>query len=433
MRRDLTLFRHRRFLLLFGARTSSVFGASIGPVALAFGILDLPHGSPTMLSVVLAANSVTLLVFLLLGGVIADRLPRYRVMYGADALSGVAWAAIGAMLLTGWAPTWAMALFAALAGIGSALFWPAMVGIVPEVAPADRLQAANGLLRLGTNGARIFGFAAAGGLVALFGAGWAMLLNAAGSLASAALLTRLKLPRTGSIEAGHVLRDLHDGWKEFTSRQWLWVVVLQFSVLVGGLEMFYGVLGPVVAKADLGGAPAWSLVLAGESLGMLAGVVIAIRIRPSRPMLLGVLLTFPLSFAPLLLALHMPVPVVFAGALVGGACIDIFGVLWETAMQREVPPAALSRVGSYDALGSLMFGPIGLVAAGPLAAGLGDHGALLVCAATIIVPTALALLSPSVRTMRMRPAEAAEPVPAGSGEHLMAPPVAVAEVIGTGT
>jgi len=431
VRRDLTIFRHHRFLLLFSARTSSVLGASIGPVALAFGILDLPHGSPTMLSVVLAANSVTLLVFLLFGGVVADRLPRYRVMYGADALSGVAWAVIGVMLLTGWAPTWAMATAAAFAGIGSALFWPAMVGVVPEVVPADRLQAANGLLRLGTNGARILGFALAGGLVALVGAGWAMLLNAAGFLVSAALLVRLRLPRTGTIEASHVLRDLHDGWKEFVSRQWLWVVVLQFSVLVGGLEMFYGVLGPVVAKRDLGGAPAWSLVLAGESVGMLVGVFIAIRIRPRRPMLLGVLLTFPLSFAPLLLGLRMPLAVVAAGALVGGACIDIFGVLWETAMQREVPPAALSRVSSYDALGSLMFGPIGLVAAGPLADALGTDGALLFCAGTIIVPTALALLSPGVRTMRMRPAPEGEASPIDTGEHRTTQPVAVAEVAGT--
>lgn len=414
MRRDLTIFRHRRFLLLFAARTSSVLGASIGPVALAFGILDLPHGSPTMLSVVLAANSVTLLVFLLFGGVVADRLPRYRVMYGADALSGASWAVIGVMLLTGWAPTWGLAVFAALAGIGAALFWPAMIGVVPEVVPADRLQAANGLLRLGTNGARILGFALAGALVAGVGAGWAMLLNAAGFLVSAALLVRLRLPRTGRMDAGHVLRDLHDGWKEFSSRQWLWVVVLQFSVLVGGLEAFYGVLGPVVAKQHLGGAPAWSVVLAGESLGMLAGVLIAIRIRPRRPILLGVLLTFPLALAPLLLGLHMPVAVVAAGAFVGGMCVDIFGVLWETAMQREVPPAALSRVSSYDALGSLMFGPVGLVAAGPVAAAMGIYNALLACAGAIIVPTALALLAPGVRHMSVnwegQPGEPTEPI-----------------------
>src|SRR5215468_7513318 len=166
MRRDLTILRHRRFLLLFLARTSAVLGTSIGPVALAFGILALPNGSPTMLSVVLAAESVALVAFMLFGGVIADRLPRYRVMYASDALSALAWGCIAAMLLTGWAPVGVMAALAVLAGIGTALFWPAMIGVIPEVTPADRIQAANGLLRLGTNGARILGLAVAGAMVA---------------------------------------------------------------------------------------------------------------------------------------------------------------------------------------------------------------------------------------------------------------------------
>jgi hypothetical protein len=207
-------------------------------------------------------------------------------------------------------------------------------------------------------------------------------------------------------------------------------VVLQFSVLVSGYEMFYGVLGPVVAKRDLGGAPAWSLVLAGQAVGMLAGVLVAIRLRPRRPILLGVLLTFPLSLPPLLLELHAPVVALVIGALVGGLCIDIFTVLWETAMQRAVPPSALSRVSSYDALGSMIFGPIGLIAAGPLTKTLGTGGALLTCAGLIIVPTALALLSPGVRTMRMPPAPEAEASPADTGDQPTSPPVAVAEFLG---
>lgn len=400
MRQDLILFHHRKFLLLFFARTSSVLGSAIGPVALAFGILALPHATPTTLSVVLAANSGTLLVFLLFGGVIADRMPRYRVMYGADALSALAWGGIGLMLLTGWAPVPALSIVAAVAGLGTALFWPAMIGVVPEVAPADRLQAANGLLRFGTNGARILGFAVAGAMVALVGPGWAMLVNAVTFAVSAALLRLLRLPATAKMASSHVLADLREGWQEFSSRQWLWVVVLQYSVLVAGLEMFYGVLGPVVAKRDLGGAPGWSVILAGEAAGMLVGVVIAIRIRPRRPILLGVILTFPLALAPLLLGLGAPLLVVAFGAFLGGMAIDVFGVLWETSMQRAVPPAALSRVSSYDALGSLMLGPIGLIAAGPLASGLGTGPALLIAAGSIVVPTALALLSPGVRSMR---------------------------------
>ncbi len=147
-----------------------------------------------------------------------------------------------------------------------------MTGVVPEVVAADQLQAANGLLRLGTNGARILGFAVAGVMVKAVGPGWAMMLNALGFAISAGLLACLRLPKSGRIEASNVFADLREGWQEFTSKQWLWVVVLQFSIIVGGLEAFYGVLGPVVAKRDLGGAGGWSVVLAGESIGMFLGV-----------------------------------------------------------------------------------------------------------------------------------------------------------------
>jgi len=430
VRRDLSIFRHRRFALLFAARTSAVLGASIGPVALAFGILGLRSGTPTRLSVVLAAESVAILLTLLIGGVIADRLPRYQVMYASDGLSAVAWATIGVMLLTGWAPIGVLAGVAVLAGAGTGLFWPAMTGVIPEVAPSAQLQAANGFLRLGENGSRILGVAIAGAMVALVGAGWAMLINAAGFAISALLLTRLRLPRTGTIEASNIIADLREGWQEFTSKQWLWVVVAQFSILVGGLEAFYGVLGPVVAKRELNGAPSWSIVLAGESIGMLVGVVIAIRIRPRRPILTGVLLTFPLALAPLLLGLGAPVLVVAAGALVGGLCVDIFAVLWETTMQRSVPEAALSRVSSYDALGSLLFGPVGVLVAGPLAGWLGARHALLVVAASVVVPTALALLSPGVRNMQMPAAvdgDRADLTPVTSGTTVIAPlPIASA-------
>jgi hypothetical protein len=133
---------------------------------------------------------------------------------------------------------------------------------------------------------------------------------------------------------------------------------------------------------------------------MLVGVAIAIRIRPKRPMRLGMILTFPLALAPALLGVHAPLYIVAAGALIGGLCIDIFGVLWETSMQREVPAAALSRVSSYDALGSLMFGPIGLGLAGLLVTWYGPRHALFVAAAAVVVPTAVALCVPSVRNMR---------------------------------
>jgi hypothetical protein len=160
---------------------------------------------------------------------------------------------------------------------------------------------------------------------------------------------------------------------------------------------------------------------------MLVGVVIAMRIRPRRPILLGVCLTFPLALAPFLLAIHAPVIVVAAGAFVGGAAIDIFGVLWDTTMQRSVPEEVLSRISSYDALGSLLLGPVGLIVAGPLITGLGTTSALMIASVSVVVPTALALLAPGVRHMHL-PSAAAPPdaVPVPAAPALAQPAVVVA-------
>jgi MFS family permease len=400
VRRDLVFLCRGRFLLLFCARTSATLGISIGPVALAFGILGLPNATPTNLSLVLAVQSVTMVAFLLFGGVIADRFPRYRVMMSSDLGSAAAWLVIAVMLLSGWAPVPVLAVVAGLVGLAEAMVYPSMTGLVPEVAPAEHLQAANGLLRLGTNSARVLGYALAGALVALIGPGWALVVNAGAFALSAVLLSFLRLPRLSRTRTNRVLADLREGWREFSSREWIWVVVLQYAVVMAGFQAVVGVLGPVIAQRELGGAPAWSLVLGGESLGMLAGAVVVLRIRPRRPILVGVLLTFPLAAMPVLLGLRAPLWAVVAGAFTGGLSVDFFAILWETTLKRVIPAAALSRVSAYDALGTLMFGPLGLVAAGPVAAALGPRHALFVAAAAMVVPTGLALLSPGVRDLR---------------------------------
>ncbi len=404
MRKDLTILRDRRFGLLFAARTASVLGSAFGPVALAFGVLALPGATATTLSLVTAAEAFTLVAFMLVGGVIADRLPRFRVMVAADLGAAVAWGALAVMLLTGWAPLGLLIAASGLAGIATALFYPALTGVVPEVVAPDRLQSANGILRLGQNLARIGGFAVAGAAVAIVGAGWAMAFNAVLLVISAVLLAGLRLPpqREKSVqdETTSMLRDLADGWKEFRSRQWLWVVVLQYSFVMMVFQAVFSVLGPVVANDRLGGAAGWSWVLAAESIGMVLGVVIAMRVRPKHPIRQVVLLTFPLAGLPLVLGLGFALPVAVAVAFAGGVAVDILVVLWDTTMQREIPAEALSRVSAYDALGTLLLGPVGLLLAGPSVDRVGASPALLFCAAVTVVASAAALCSPGVRNLR---------------------------------
>ncbi|MER5317738.1 MFS transporter [Streptosporangium roseum] len=408
-RRDLDILRDRRFTLLLVARTISVLGSSFAPVALAFGVLALPGATATTLSVVLAAEALPMVAFMLVGGVIADRLPRHRVMMAGETINAAAFFCLAAMLLTGWTPLPALVTAAAASGVAMAILFPALTGIIPDVVPADRLQTANALLGLGANSSRVAGLILSGATVVLLGGGWALVVSGAMFAVAAVLIAALRLtPAERSAAGSHsVLADLRGGWREFISRQWLWVVVAQFSVLVMAVQAAHGVLGPLVAKEHLGGAAAWSAILAGEAVGMIGGVFVALRLRPRRPILVGTILTVPTALPYLLLGLGTPLWTIVLGAVVMGVCFDIFGVLWNTTMQREVPPESLSRVSSYDALGSLMFGPIGLLVAGPLAIVIGPRPALLGCAAVVVLSSLAALLSPGVRGLRA-PAPAEE-------------------------
>jgi predicted MFS family arabinose efflux permease len=399
---DLGLLRDRRFALLLSARTISMLGAAFAPVALAFGILDLPGATATTLSVVLTAEALPMVLFMLFGGVIADRLPRQRVMMVGEWVNALAFFALGAMMLSGWTPLLAMATAAAFSGVAMAVLYPALTGIIPEVVPADRLQTGNALLGLGANVSRVAGAVLGGGTVLLLGGGWALTVSGALFAVAGLLLAALRLEsvRRPAGQAQSVLWDLREGWREFSSRQWIWVVVAQFSVLVFAIQAGHGVLGPLLAKESLGGALAWSAFLAGEAVGTIVGVFVSLRVRPRRPILVGTLLCLPSALPYFLLGAGAPLWASVAGAFTLGVCFDVFGVLWQTTMQREVPAESLSRVASYDALGSLMFGPIGLMLAGPAAAVVGPQAALIACGVLIVLSTCAALLSPGVRNLR---------------------------------
>jgi hypothetical protein len=282
-----------------------------------------------------------------------------------------------------------------------------MNGVVPLIVPAEQLQKANALLRVGMNGSMLLGLTLSGVTVAFLGAGWALALNAASFLLSALFLRGLRFTaRPRAVSSGWA--DLRDGWREFASRQWLWVVVVQYSLVMAGLTATLGVLGPLVAREHLGGARSWSLIVAAQALGMLAGAGFSARLRVRRPILVAVLVTFPSAVPATLLTVHGPLWAICGAMFCTGVAADVFAVLWVTTMQREIPDEVLSRVSSYDAFGSLAFAPLGLLVAGPVAAAVGTGPALLGCAALVVLSTAAALLSPRVRSLR-----AADPATVG--------------------
>ncbi|GAB3141874.1 MFS transporter [Micromonospora sonneratiae] len=377
-----------------------MFGNSFGPIAITFGVLALPGATPVTLSVVLAGHAAAQLGLMLLGGVIGDRFPRHWVLVAAETISGCAFAALAAMLLTGWAPLPLLVGAASVAGGASALLLPTLTGVIPDVVDRRHLRPANGLLRLGGNAATIGGIAVAGAAVALLGPGVAAAVDAATYFVAAALLATLRAstpaaPRTRR----HVWVDLREGFREFVGRQWLWVVVGSAAFLNAGTAATFTVLGPVLAAQRLGGAIGWSVILAGYIAGMLLSVLATLRIRPVRPLRTAALVT-PLLAAPLAaMGTGAPVAVASAAAFCAGAAFNVFSVLWETTLQQRVPAAVLARVTSCNYLVALSFKPVGIYLAGRAVTGMGADLATLTAGAVVLAAGLAPLASPQVRQL----------------------------------
>lgn len=397
---SLGILRHHTFRNIFLARAVSLLGTSMAPVALAFAVLGLPGGSPAALGIVLAGRSVAQVVFLLFGGALADRFPRYRSMVGSDLLAFAAQAAVAALFITRTASLVPLVALSALNGAANALFLPASRGLIPEIADSSQLQSANAFIRLAENSASLAGAAVSGVIIVAVGAGWAVGIDAVTFAISAVLVLTSRAPRSGPArERTTMFSDLREGWHEFRSRTWTWVIVAQFAVVNLCFAPCVFVLGPVVAKAHWGGALAWSVIVTANAVGLIAGSFLALRLRPRLPLLVATLAT--LGFLPpfFLLAVHAAVWLMASSMLVNGLAVDVFEVLWMTALQVYVPGDKLSRVNSYDALGSFVLGPLGLLLVGPVAAAAGVGRTLIAAGLLVAVANVFALSSRSVRTL----------------------------------
>jgi MFS family permease len=400
--------RERDFRLLFIGQTTSRLGSAMAPVALAFAILHTLHGSATDIGIVLAVRQVAVVVLLLFGGVWSDRLPRHHVMVFSNVVSCAAQAAVAALLLTGHAQLWQLAALAALNGGSSAFFFPASTGIIPQTVPAGMLQQANATLRLAINSTNITGAAVGGLIVAATSPGIAIAVDAVSYALAAVSIGLMRLPASLRMQGTSVLHDLREGWRDFWSRPWLWAIVIQFGLVNAAVSGSEAVLGPTVADDKLGGAAGWGVILAAQSIGLVACGVLMLRWRPRRILRVATYGAFSLVLILVALAVPAPLPIVVAAAFLTGFGIEIFGVLWDTAVMQEIPQEKLSRISSYDALGSWVLMPLGFIAAGPVAGAVGTRTAFVAAAILTVVATALVLLSRDVRTLERR--VAAEPV-----------------------
>jgi predicted MFS family arabinose efflux permease len=401
--------RERNFRLLASARTISFFGTNLAPIAVAFAVLDLT-GSATDTGIAFACWTLAQISTLLVGGVVADRLPRRLVMVGSDTANCCIRVAMGVLLLSGHAEIWEIFVLQALGGAATAFYSPASTGLVPETVPQHLLQQANGVMSIARYLAFPLGAATGGAIVATVGSGWAIVLDGATYATSALLLLQIRLPvRARTATAPNFVRELREGWHAFTEHTWVWLLTTWISLYFLITYAPFFVLGPYISKHHLGGAAAWAVIVTGEGTGALLGGIVGLRLRPQRTMISIGSLFVVTALQSVLLAAHAPVAAIGAAAALAGFAFSFGTVIWETSLQQEVAPDKLARVSAYNWMGAMAFLPAGYAIAGPVAAAIGMSKTLVIGAAWIVASTVAVISVRSVRDFRLREVAGPEP------------------------
>jgi MFS family permease len=394
----LTALRERNLALLVASGTISSLGSGMAQVALAFAVLRI--GSASDLGFVFLAREIPIVAFLLIGGVWADRASRKWLLVIGDATTGAAQFATALLFLTHHAQIWNVAALQVVFGVANAFTRPASTGLIPQAVSAAHLQEANALSDLGRSTMRIAGPAIGAAIVVGANPGWALVADAASFIVSGLLRAQMRIPRAARPQRTRLLADLHDGWGEFTSRSWVWVMVVSFGFFQFTLFPAMLVLGPVIAKEHLGGAGAWGAILAFQAAGSVVGGLFALRLRPERPLLASSLLMIPTAGFLAMLGMAAPVAVLCLAGFVAAVGLTSGDILWMTTFQRRIPEHLISRLSSFDWFGSVALNPLGYALVGPLAGVIGVPETLYVAAAINAFVSIIVAMTPSIRGLR---------------------------------
>jgi MFS family permease len=398
------------FRLLFAARAISYVGTYLAPIAVAFAVLD-HGGGATAVGLSFAAWTLAQVAMLSFGGVVGDRVPRRLVMIGSDIASAAVRTTMGVLLLSGHAQVWELIALQACGGAAVAFYSPASYGLTREIVPEELLQPANGLLAIARYAAFPLGAAVGGSIVAFVGSGTALLVDAGTYAASAILLSRIDVVSIARAGAGF-FRELREGWSAFVEQTWVWVLVLWISLYFLLTYAPFFVLGPYVAQQSMDGAKSWWPVVAAEGVGSLLGGLAGLRWRPRRPMVTTGLLLMLTAVQNLVLAFH-PTTLLLAIAATGaGFAFALGSVVWDTTLQRVVPPDKLARVASYGWMGAMVFLPAGYALAGPISMVIGLKADLVFAAVWIVASTLFVIRLRAVREVGLDDRTDAVAVPA---------------------
>lgn len=420
---SLGLLRERNFGWYFWSRFVNLAGSSMASVAAAFAVLSVSD-SASALGQVLAARMIPMVIFLLVGGVIADRFPRVLVLQLSNILSALTQGTVAYLVISGRAEIWMLICLELANGTASAVSMPAMQGLIPQLVSRERLQPANVLLSMSRGTLTIAGPSISAVLVADAGAGWALAVDACTWLAAALLMLPVRIPprATAQIASGGMVADLREGWVLFRTTTWLWVVVVAFGVLnamhTGALQT----LGPVIAKQhDSLGVRGWGFANSAESVGLLAMTFLLLRLRLRYPLRAGMWGISALALPMLVLGLFPEtVPLVIAMAA-AGACTEIFSLGWNLAMMENISEEMMSRAASYDMLGSFVAMPVGQLLYGPLGEWFG-YRLVLVASGVLYAAICLATVAvPAVRNLPRRDDTETDPQPESPSDPKGAP------------
>jgi Transmembrane secretion effector len=393
------LREERQFRLLFLGQALSVVGDRMTQVVLPFAVLSI-GGSATDVGLVAAAGFLPFIVLGLIGGVIADRLERRRILIASDLVRLGSQGVAGALLVSGHAEVWHLAALAAVFGAADSFFSPAFTGLMPlTIAEPRHFQQANALRGMSFSTGSIVGPVLGGLLVATIGEGGALLVDAGtfGVSVLCLLALRPRVVQRGDPEP--FSSDLRGGWREVRSRTWVWSFMMAMVVYHVIVLPSIWVLGPVLMEDELDGATSWAVIVAAFGAGSFVADFLLLKWRPRFALrAAGVALAFA-SCQAVIIGSGLPLAAIAAVEFGSAIGVSAFFTLWETTLQEHIPEGSLSRVSSYDYVASVGVMPLGTIAAGPVAEAVGIH-ATLTAMSVIGVTAALACLAvPTVRNL----------------------------------
>ncbi len=387
----------RDFVLFFAARTVSILGDQmLIPTTITVAMLQAGYGV-TGVGYALAAHTAPLALFVVLGGVLADRYTPVRVMVIADAARLLLHGALAVSFAAGTPDLWLVVTLLALGGMGTAAFQPGYVSVIPRI--AGDVQKANAVIRVTESLMTVAGPAIAGLLLAFSSVSVVLAIDAATFGVSGICLLALRLKISRSTRQTSLRRDLVQGWQEFRSRTWLWGVIVIWMFYQTTVNGPFLILGPSLITIEHGESTL-GFVMSMFGLGSVLGGLVATRFKPRYPLRAGALALTGTLFSLLTVALELSPPLIAAGYALGGAGGAFWLIMFHTSVQTKIPPDVLGRVHAYDVAGSLVMRPVGQVAAGPAALLAGAVTVLFFSSAMLLATAALLLAAPAIRNLR---------------------------------